>query len=212
MASSENVFITFLAVTSLTLIQCPMCSQGAPQGQPDYAVVIPADGLTEDARYDFWLQASETFQIIDRTADFSAMVEPPTFSTEAYAYDNPNCDLGRKISYKQEFAFAHPGHIFWRRDVDRDELDGRKYTFTTPPADGLDDGLVEFCLVVTGPATHKAGDDPNIVFRRRLQEQEFFAVSEHTLTVVIHAGARNRLTGTLAAAFVAVALSLLSSG
>ncbi|KEP59814.1 UNVERIFIED_CONTAM: hypothetical protein HHA_229270 [Hammondia hammondi] len=211
MAVAAGSLISFLIVSGVMLFWSPGLCAGVPQGLADHSVVIPADGLAADARYDFWLQANQTFQIIDRTADFSAMVEPPTFSTEAYAYNNPNCDLGRKISYKQEFAFASPDHIFWRRDIDRDELDGRKYTFTTPPDDGLEDRVVEFCLVVSGPGTHADGDDPNIVFRRRLQDQEFFTASEHTLTLVIHAGARPQLTGVITGAFGVVALSLLSN-
>ncbi|CBZ53232.1 conserved hypothetical protein [Neospora caninum Liverpool] len=211
MAAAASSFISFLIISGGMLLWNPGPCAGVPQGLADYSVVIPADGLTADVRYDFWLKANQTFQIVDRTADFSAMVEPPTFSTEAYAYDNPNCDLGRKVSYKQEFSFARPDHIFWRRDVDRDELDGRKYTFTTPPDDGLEDRVVEFCLVVSGPRTHTDGHDPNIVFRRRLQDQEFFFASEHTITIVLHAGARSKLSGILCGTFGVAALSLLSN-
>ncbi|PHJ19520.1 toxoplasma gondii family a protein [Cystoisospora suis] len=168
----------------------------APQGQPDYSIVIPIDGIPRDDRYDFWLEGDDTFQIVDKSPGFSAIIEPPTFSQEAYAYSSPDCDLTKKIEYKQEFSHAKEGHTFWKRDLERDALDGRKYTFTMPPPEDLLD-MVEFCLVITAPSKARDPDDPNVVFRRRLQDIESFDATEHSLTVVIHAGSQTLSTPEL---------------
>lgn len=181
-----------LVALSLPLI-CTLFAKlsvlAAPQGQPDYSIVIPVDGIPSDDRYDFWLEGDDTFQIVDKSPGFSAIIEPPTFSQEAYAYSSPDCDLTKKIEYKQEFSHAKEGHTFWKRDLERDALDGRKYTFTMPPPEDLLD-MVEFCLVITAPSKARDPDDPNIVFRRRLQDVESFYATEHSLTIVIHAGSQ----------------------